>query len=407
MRNKIKILLYYTHKESLGHTSRITTLADAFASFGRGLFEVYLLQAGVPQHTFRPKPGITKIDVPYPFYSKAQFKNLPADIRNIGLRADFILDKTKDIMPDVFMTEYFPFGRSECFLELSEAFLFLKKQRKKILATIGYPYITLDVIKNVPRFFKEMRFYDKIFIHTPENFEYPYFLELVPDKERRDLYASIFASLKEKIIHTGYILPRCTEGAGHPAAERLMKRWKKSKRKKILVSRGGGTTCPKIIASAILAKRYLGDDAAMLLSAGPASGRKEMEFFEALVRKHGIKHTSVVPYVPHFADCLGACDVSVSLAGYNTSVQLLRLGKKCIIAPYTVLAKSGWINDQTPRARLLEKHLNARLFDYDGLRSETLAGAIKDVLQAPAPKPLPPAFFEGAAATVKTVLKIL
>lgn len=407
MGRKLKILIYYTHKESLGHTSRITTLANAFARAAGRRFQVYLLQAGIPQPHIAYDREIEKIDVPYPFYSKAQFKNLPVDIRNMDIRAEFIFEKTKAIMPDILMTEYFPFGRSECFLELSKAFLLLKNLKKKIFATIGYPYITLDVIKNTSRFFQYTRFYDKIFLHTPERFEYPFFIDLVPDEERRKLYESIFTTLREKIIHTGYIFPEYEEGLTHVQTEKLTAPWKRPGRTRLLVSRGGGTTCPKIIASSILAQKYLDGEYAMLLSCGPATGKKELEFFRELIRKHRIKNTTVVPYLPHFGKYLRACDISISLAGYNTSVQLLRLGKKCIVIPYTVLARSGWINDQTPRSRLLEKYLDARLFDYDGLKSEPLACAIRQLAQSRAPKPLPLDSFQGAANTVKAVLKLL
>ncbi len=407
MGRKLKILIYYTHKESLGHTSRITTLANAFARMPGRRFQVYLLQAGIPQPHIAYDRRIEKIDVPYPFYSKAQFKNLPVDIRNMDIRAEFIFEKAKAIMPDILMTEYFPFGRSECFLELSKTFLLLKNQKKKIFATIGYPYITLDVIKNTTRFFQYTRFYDKIFIHTPKRFEYPFFIDLVPDDERRRLYASIFETLKDKIIHTGYILPEYEEGLTHAQTEKLSASWKRSTGTRLLVSRGGGTTCPKIIAASILAQKYLNGAYPMLLSCGPATGKKEMSFFKGLIRKHRIKNTIIVPYLPHFGQYLKTCDISISLAGYNTSAQLLRFGKKCIVIPYTVLARSGWINDQTPRSRLLEKYLNARLFDYDELRSEPLARAIEQWTQAPAPRPLPPSSFQGAANTVKNILKLL
>jgi len=407
MGRKLKILIYYTHKESLGHTSRITTLANAFARMPGRRFQVYLLQAGIPQPHIAYDREIEKIDVPYPFYSKAQFKNLPVDIRNMDIRAEFIFEKARTIMPDILMTEYFPFGRSECFLELSKTFLLLKNQKKKIFATIGYPYITLDVIKNTHRFFQYTRFYDKIFIHTPEHFEYPFFIDLVPDEERKQLYESIFTTLREKIIHTGYIFPEYEEGLTHVKAEKLTAPWKRPGRTRLLVSRGGGTTCPKIIASSILAQKYLDGKCAMLLSCGPATGKKELAFFKDLIRKNRIKNTTVVPYLPHFGKYLQSCDISISLAGYNTSVQLLRLGKKCIVIPYTVLAKSGWINDQTPRSHLLEKYLDARLFDYDELKSEPLALAIRQLARARAPKPLPSGSFQGAANTVKTVLTLL
>jgi hypothetical protein len=306
--------------------------------------------------------GLKRLMFRIPSTARHNSKNACRHRRNMDIRAEFHLRKGKSHHAGHPDDGIFPLRQERMLPGALQDIPLVEKPEKKDFRYDRIPYITLDVIKNTTRFFQYTRFYDKIFIHTPKRFEYPFFIDLVPDDERRRLYASIFETLKDKIIHTGYILPEYEEGLTHAQTEKLSASWKRSTGTRLLVSRGGGTTCPKIIAASILAQKYLKGAYPMLLSCGPATGKKEMSFFKGLIRKHRIKNTIIVPYLPHFGQYLKACDISISLAGYNTSAQLLRFGKKCIVIPYTVLARSAGSTIKPPVA-MLEKYLNARLLD--------------------------------------------
>lgn len=394
-----RIIFYYTHKESLGHTMRTLTLAQELSSRFGPRVKIYLFQAGLPQKFLRSSKQITNVDVPLPFYSKVHFKGGPVDLTQADYRAEFMMKKIEEIDPDIFITEFFPFGRMECFLELFGILLALKKRKVKILASVGYPNFAPEHLKDKGRFFDLVRLYDRIFIHTPPEFENPYYLKAMEHSPLKKEYATLLSGLEKKIEYTGYIFPLVSAQAGPRKGERG--------KKMILVSRGGGTVYPKLIAGAILSKRYLDDSYSFFIAAGPATSEKQMEFFRRLIKAHKLQNIHLTDYMPDFYDYLKASDLSINLAGYNTAVQLLYLGKRSIVVPYDSKNRSGIVNDQVPRAALLQDYLQSRVIGYDDLKPAPLAQAIKEevLTKKRGPERLPKVFFQGAGKTAEMIMK--
>ena len=88
-------------------------------------------------------------------------------------------------------------------------------------------------------------------------------------------------------------------------------------------------------------------------------------------------------HLDNLDDHLRHCRVSVSLCGYNTSVQLMRYGTPSVIVPYQNNLSQNSTNDQVARARLLHERFSSIILDYDTMTAQSLADAIKEQMSSP------------------------
>jgi predicted glycosyltransferase len=100
---------------------------------------------------------------------------------------------------------------------------------------------------------------------------------------------------------------------------------------------------------------------------------------------------------------IAAADLVISMAGYNTTVEILRMKKPAILIP-----RAGPSAEQRTRARLFAEKRWVDMIDPDDLTPEILAERICDHLSHPSesdPKELPN--LDGAASAAKLTLSVL
>jgi predicted glycosyltransferase len=393
----MRVLFYYTHKQTLGHTTRSVTLATALCRHGA---DVLILQGGVPQPFIRFPKGCRVIDIPLPFDTRSSFEAhaVPA---SAAQRAQFILKAAEKFVPDVLITEFFPFGRLAYTTELLPTLRYLRKKGTRIIASIGYPLLAdLDRLED-PTFAALHRavfaFFDTFLIHTPEKLETPYLQQTHSSALLSDSYAKIMKDLKKKIIYTGYVFPQQVMTGGTQLAAR------KSSAPTIVISRGGGAVYPKLITLAIEAQRIIDDQVHTVIACGPATSCEEMALFKSNLKPEDEGRVFLASHLTDLDDHLRACRVSVSLCGYNTSVQLMRYGTPSVIVPYqNSLSKTP--NDQVARARLLAERFSSLVLDYNAMTARSLADAIKKQMSSPRPNQAPSDWFNGADVAARSIV---
>ena len=395
----MRILFHYTHKQTFGHTTRCFSFANALSSRGA---EVLILHGGIPQPFIRSPKGCKIVDIPHPFDSRNSFQSHAKPV-SAEQRTDFILKTATDFNPDVFITEFFPFGRMDYAPELLPTLRHLRKKGTRIIASIGYPLVAnLEHFKD-QRFaaFKRalFAFFDTFLIHTPPELETQYFKETIQPTTLSNSYTSIMESLKKRIIYTGYIFPdkMVTGGTPLPATKAS---------NTIIVSRGGGSVYPKLITSAIEAQRHLDGKICTIISCGPATSSKEKAFFQSRLQPQDKGRVFLADYLDNLHDHLRTCRVFVGLCGYNTSVQLMRYGTPSVIIPYqNKLSTIPTNNDQLPRSRLLQEKFSSIVLDCHTMTRQSLATAIKEQLSRPRPAPAPADWFNGADVAAQAVVQ--
>lgn len=396
----MRILFHYTHKQTLGHTTRSLSFVNALSKRGA---EVLVLQGGLPQSYVHFPQNCKIVNIPLPFDSRSSFQSRTKPV-SAHQRAHFILKTATEFNPDAFITEFFPFGRQDYMPELLPTLRYMRKKKIRIIASIGYPLVAdLDCYEDQK--FAALKqalfaFFDTFLIHTPPELETRYFKKTIQPLTLSRLYASIIKSLKKRIIYTGYIFPDkiITGGTQLPPTKIS---------NTIVVSRGGGSVYPKLISSAIEAQRYLDGNISTIIACGPATSSKEMTFFQSCLKPQDKGRVFLASYLDNLHDYLRTCKVSISLCGYNTSVQLMCYGTPSVIIPYKHKKMSATMltNDQIARAKLLQEKFSSTVLDYHTITAQSLAEAIKKQITRPRPAPAPADWFNGADVAAQAVIQ--
>ncbi|MBF0571243.1 MAG: hypothetical protein HQL12_05165 [Candidatus Omnitrophica bacterium] len=393
----MRILFHYTHKETLGHTTRSIALATALC---RHKAEVLVLQGGVPQPFIRFPKDCKLLDIPLPFDTRTSFQSRAVPV-SVAKRAQFILKAAADFCPDVLITEFFPFGRLAYTPELLPTLRYLRKKGTRIIASIGYPLL-IDLDRLQDQKFAALHralfaFYDTFLIHTPDGLETSYIQKTIQVPYLSRSYAAIMKKLKKRIIYTGYIFPENMTTGG------TLLPLEKNTTSTIVISRGGGAVSPKLITLAIEAQRQINGKIRTIIACGPASSLAEMTLFQSCLKPADKPRVLLVRHLANLDDHLRTCRVSVSLCGYNTSVQLMHYGTRSVIIPYQNSLSQTSTNDQVARARLLEKRFSSIILDYNTMTAGCLADAIKKQMASPPPAPAPHDWFNGADVAARFI----
>lgn len=402
-----RILFYYTHKESLGHTTRVLSILKSLQRYAGPRVRLSVFHGGKEQKFLSVPRGIAWFNLPFPYYSRLNFKKGSSQYFvpfYAKVRANYMLSKIKEIKPDIFITEFFPFGREDSRFELLPILTYLKKNHVRICASIGYPYI---VRGNIQLLLRHCDLYDQFYIHTPPDLEFRYLAKDIENPILKAMYTKTFRHISNRVHYTGYILPFGTEAL--IPAKRIRKDFIAEDKILVLVSRGGGVRYPKIIGSSILAAKILSDKYFFLMTAGPSSSRQEMKLFRSLIQKHKIKNVRLLQYLPDMPSYLKACDIAVNMSGYNTSVQLLYFKKHALLIPSQEDPETaaGYCSEQISRAKLLGDYLGNKVLDYHEFQAEDIARELKkmDLKRLPARAgEIKQSWFEGGQKTARWII---
>jgi predicted glycosyltransferase len=175
------------------------------------------------------------------------------------------------------------------------------------------------------------RYFDAILVHADPN--------LIP------LEATFgrAAELADKIAYTGYVTPRPAPGSGRRARAEM---GLCADDALIVVSAGGGKVGGELLEAAIRARAYLKRPARMVVLTGPFVASDRFRRLEGLAGGE----VEVRRFSDDFLSLLDAADLSVSMAGYNTTLNLLAARTRGLVRPF----------DQNREQRLRSEALAAR-----------------------------------------------
>lgn len=371
----MKIAIYFSHYETLGHTTRVYTLIKGLKKAFKA--KILVLRSGKRQRSFELERYSQIVDLPFSigrkwFKLERRFK---FDEKTIKLykveelfrrRVDAIKEKLSEFKPDIFITEFYPFGREFWAFELKYIFDFLKSNfQTKIFSSVGYPFCEEDTAQLI-------RFYDACFFHCSVQ-EIDYYMRF--KRKNRDWprlmpFSDVLEKEKKKIHCTGYLLEK--KRLSPPSSLRKRLRIGKD-RKFVVVSRGGGVDYNRIVTSSILAAKRL-KDIFFLISTGPATTKAEFDEFRRM--SAAFKNIKLVKYLADFEDYLNASDLSINMAGSNTMIRLLWLKKQSITIPLES-------PEQRCRVEFFKRFHIFRSLDYNKLNTEKLIENIKNLLVRP------------------------
>ena len=350
----MKIMFYSQHVLGVGHFFRSMEIAGALHRH-----EVLFVEGGDPVPGFTSPGHVKRLFLP-PLMMDSEFRTMETRGGSLdeiqSVRKRLLLDAWRDHAPDVLITELFPFGRGQFRFELMPLLEAVRGTRRKTKTICSLRDILVEK-KDEARYEQRVldvlnTYYDVLLVHSdPGIFSLDTTFRRVKD-------------IAVVLRYTGFI----ARGNSFVGAVRQGKR--------IVASSGGGKVGVELLAAAIGAVQSLADKSLRLdVFIGPFMDPGHRADLEALAWKD--PRTRLKPFAPDFARELAQAELSISMAGYNTCMDVLNSGVKALVYPFAAN------REQSLRAGRLER-LNL-VTVLDTLEASGVAEAIERILDGPYP----------------------
>ncbi len=277
-------------------------------------------------------------------------------------RKKTIYSLMEDLQPDLFIVELYPFGRSIFGFELEPLLGDIRAGKfGRVKAVCSLRDILVEK-KDPPAYEKRVlqklnRYFDALLIHSDAALQ------------RLDETFSRVGDIKIPLEYTGFITQQTDPAAGR----KLRRELKIAPGEKLIVaSAGGGRSGLNLLTSVLDACELIRDSLPIRLEVftGPFM---ENEAYEKLVARcaPGIR---IQRYTRHFLDYLYAADLSVSLAGYNTCMNLLVTQVPALVYPYSRQ------REQPMRVNKIKNMLPMKILNEEDVQPDRLSDHIVQML---------------------------
>jgi predicted glycosyltransferase len=381
----MKIIYYSQHIWGVGHVFRTLEICKALNGH-----EVVLVTGGDRVDT--PMPDhVREFRLPV-IMTDRNPKNLVAADNGMSLeqthrkRKQMLHDIYVSESPDVLMIEFYPFGRNAFRFELDPL---LEGIRNKVLPGSFVVSSLRDILVEKvdihlyePRVIRKLnRFFDALLVHAD-----PGLIKLDETFGRMD-------EVEIPVVYTGFVAsrpdadarPKIRKSLGIRGAEKL-----------IVVSAGGGKAGAPLIEAVLKAFPFLDlhGSCHLYVFTGPYMSAEDFTRFN---RCSG-ERIRISRFTTDFLSYLAAADLSISMGGYNTCMNLLTSGVTALVWPFS------YDREQGLRARRLARLGVLRELGDTDLNPEQLAGIMKKAL-AEKNGPESRIDLDGAAKTAEWLMK--
>jgi predicted glycosyltransferase len=380
-------MFYCQHVLGMGHLIRSTEIVRELARD----FSVLFVTGGEIPEGFRFPENIETFQL-IPLKTSPDFSDLLLcdfswDIyETTAIRRESLLRAFDRFQPDVLVTELFPFGRKQFSFELLPLLTRAQGRAGKTMIVSSIRDILVHR-KNQDEYEERVcslvnSFYDLVLIHGDERFN-----------TLGETFSRV-SDLQCPLAYTGYVVQQpqanMASNSGIPLPQ--------NQRPTIVVSNGSGM-CPSghrllesvLRAAPLLEKRIPHD---FHIFAGPLI---PADVYRALEEMAGQAcNVTLSRYTPNLPALLRRADMSVSMAGYNTVMDILSAGVRALVYPVT----GNGDDEQYVRAAKLAGKGVLRVLGENQLQPEILAWEIHNALGWK-PYQLP---FNGAGARNSSIL---
>jgi len=378
----MKIVFYCQHVLGVGHFFRSLEICRALHRH-----QVILVTGGprigvgLPGHVREVRLPALEMDRDFKALSAGDGADLDAvrQIRRERLRGLFAAEA-----PGLFILELYPFGRKAFRSEIDPL---LEEMAGGRLPRCGVACSVRDILveKDSPEKHEARavallnRHFDAVLVHAD------------PRLVRLEETFSRCHAIAVPLIYTGFV----ASGPAPDARRRLRMELGLDERDRLIVaSAGGGSVGAPLLNAAVDAFHRLGGNrkARLQVFTGPFLPPDDFE----RLRRAGGEGVSVARFTPDFPSHLAAADLSVSMAGYNTTMNLLAARVPALVWPF------GQNREQRLRAQRLEALGALRLVADAELEPPRLAALMEQMLMR-SERPDSGIDLNGAAATAAWV----
>jgi len=355
---KPTLLLYCQSSLGIGHTMRSLRIIHEL----NHVYDVFFLNGGkdIPPEQY---PGVHIINLP-PIVADPEFVELRPMQDNISLedifqqRRDIILSTFERHTPQVLVVELYPFGRGSFGSELVPL---LKQARQQGTYTVSSVRDILAKRTDQSRYEQKVidrmnRYFDALLIHGDETF-YPL-----------DESFSRMRDIQSNVHYTGYVVPEIRPEIKYDPADDPAQ----PKPAHIIASIGGGRFGHELALAVVLAAKYLEHKIPhqITLYTGPFCPREIITMLEQAACE--ATNLQIKYYTEDLHLELQSASLSISLGGYNTTMDVLATG----VPSMMMACRNNGGMDQAPRLKRLAMTGAIDLIETDDLQPETLAAKI-------------------------------
>lgn len=355
MTHRPTILFYCQHSLGMGHLTRSFALADRLAE----RFRVVLLNGGRLPKRIAVPANVEVVNLPPLGIDDANhlisYDKRMSVVRAFERRQQIIMTTFDKLRPAVVLVELFPFGRKKFAGELLPL---LQAAKTRALVVCSLRDILVSQRENQLRHDDRAaalanEFFDLILVHSDPNFA----------RFEESFHPSV--PLRVPVEHTGFVVPRSSSTATTPG-----------KRKRIVVSAGGGIVGEPLLRACIDAFDHLDESVEMKVIAGPFLNEESWRSLRTLAR--GKKRLRLVRQVSDLSRELRSASLSISQAGYNTCFDVLRAGSPALLVPFAKATE----DEQRKRALRLQDLGAVRVLEQQELSPERFATEIRNLLNS-------------------------
>ena len=358
-----KLIFYCQHVLGMGHFIRSMALVEGLSRD----FEVCFINGGEPIEGFALPSGIEVVNLE-PIRSDEAFTRLETTHHKTlqdlhAVRLKMMLETYERFQPDIVVIELFPFGRKKFAAELIPLLARIRLDAKaKVVCSLRDILVEKrDQRKHETRVCAYLnRYFDLVLVHADPGFQ------------ALEETFGLMDRIEIPIVYTGYVaqpVPAETEENLLALLEDVPL---------ILASIGGGRVGAALLEVSIKASALLTQTLPhqLLIFSGPYL--PEEDFNRLQVQVSSYSHIRLQRYTTRFLDYMKRANLSISMAGYNTCMNILSTGTRALVLPF----KGGGNTEQSLRAQKLEAlNLVGVLLD-DDLEPARLAAWMHAQLEA-------------------------
>jgi predicted glycosyltransferase len=386
----MKVSYYCQHVLGVGHLHRSLEICRHLAA----RYPTTLILGG-PKVSFDPA-GLEIFQLPG-LQMDENFQNLSPCDPDLSLerarerRRELLYHHFSTNSPDIFITELFPFGRKAFRFELEPL---LKAIATRKLAPCKVFSSVRDIL--VEKTEGRMKFEKKV-VETLNSFFDGVLVHSDPKVITLEQTFSQLSSIQIPIYYTGFVGPKAA--SKQVAAKDIRQRLQLPGGTRLIVaSIGGGGVGGKLLESCIAAFELLDQSKQqyqLQIFSGPYLPDQQYQ----KLQQRTSPRIALQRFTKEFPEWLEAADLSISMAGYNTSINLVAAGIPALIYPFTQN------REQQMRAVRLAAKLPIRVLRETDLDPEILAQRISTQLELkPAKSDIN---IDGAEQTVSIISSLL
>ncbi|MEF2231811.1 MAG: glycosyltransferase [Pseudodesulfovibrio sp.] len=320
----MRVVFYCQHVLGVGHVFRSLEIARCLDPH-----EVVLVTGG-DEVDFEPPANVVREQLPGLMMSPDFQTFIPMEqgARDVDevlsrrlARFETLMDRWR---PDVFLVELYPFGRRKFGFELLPILRSVREGRwgrcRSVCSVRDILVEKDDPAKYVGRVNPVLNdWFDAVLCHAD-----PAVVRL------EETYPGL-GGIRIPVHYTGYVAPGPEPGAGQALRAEL---GLAESERLVVASAGGGTVGGELLRAVLAASPLLRatHPHRLALFTGPYCADEDFERYRSLAGDDG--RISVRRFTARFPDYLAAADLSVSLGGYNTTMNLLAASTFGLVLPF-------------------------------------------------------------------------